>query len=260
MHLTMPTIDLVAIIILIVFICLLAFMLYGGIVIANQLQLRPIPAIQALPNLIESATETGNPIQINLGNGSISGTQSLAGLSSLAILSSLAPSVGVSSQLPIVTTGDGVSALLVQSVLHQVHQQYEQIERAPNPNHSQFTGTTPTAYAIGTALLTEKNHPQVSLHVGQLGTEAMWLSVADERQNIRNLMGSTATQAAEIPLLASENPLYPEEVFAIPAYLHPEPEKRQALQNSLVVQDIARWLVVGAILIGSLALTLQSFF
>ncbi|HUN22488.1 MAG TPA: hypothetical protein PK299_05065 [Anaerolineales bacterium] len=256
----MPTIDLVAFIALIAFIGLLAFLLYGGIVMGHQLRLRPIRAVQALPDLVESATETGSPIQINLGSGAISGTQSLAGLSSMAILASLAPSVGVSSQLPVVTTGDGVSALLAQSVLHQAHQQYEQIERAPSPNNTQFTGATPTAYAVGAALLTEKNHPQVSLHVGQLGTEAMWLSVADERQNVRNLMATTATQAAEIPLLASENALFPEEVFALPAYLHPEPEKRQALQNSLVAQDIARWVVVGTILLGSLALTLQSFF
>ena len=84
--------------------------------------------------------------------------------------------------------------------------------------------------------------------MGNFGVEAALLTDAAERQSTFMLAGSDNLTAQAVIYASAQEPLIGEEVFAAGAYV----ESNHMHTASLTVQDILRWLVIAAILIGSL--------
>jgi hypothetical protein len=74
------------------------------------------------------------------------------------------------------------------------------------------------------------------------------LTDAAERQNEFTLAASDSFAAQAVMYASAREPLIGEELFAVPAYLQSGP----VYQASLRAQDVLRWLLVAALLGGSI--------
>jgi hypothetical protein len=86
-----------------------------------------------------------------------------------------------------------------------------------------------------------------SIFIGDFGTEAALMVEAAERENSTIIAASDNLSAQSIFYATSQDPLIGEELFAAGAYTG----AGSAHEASLNVQDILRWLVILAIILGS---------
>ncbi len=83
--------------------------------------------------------------------------------------------------------------------------------------------------------------------LGDLGAEAALMTEASDREDANLIAASDNLSAQSIFYASSQDPLIGEELFAAGAYVG----AGAAHEASLNVQDILRWLIVLALLIGS---------
>jgi hypothetical protein len=108
-------------------------------------------------------------------------------------------------------------------------------------------GLAPFSYAAGTMPIVRDENVSASVVMGDLGAEAALVAESAERDN-NNLIGASDDLSAQAILFAAaEEPLIGEELFAAGAYTGAGPSH----EASLNTQDVLRWLVILAILAGS---------
>jgi len=91
--------------------------------------------------------------------------------------------------------------------------------------------------------------------MGDFGAESALLVEAAERENSDLIAASDNISAQSVFYASSEDPLIGEELFAAGAYVG----AGAAHEASLTVQDILRWLIIVAIVIGSVLKFLGAF-
>jgi hypothetical protein len=111
-----------------------------------------------------------------------------------------------------------------------------------------LTGLTPFSYAAGTVPVTRDESVSTNVFLGDFGSESALLTESAERENSSIIAASDDVSAQSVFYASSQDPLVGEELFAAGAYVG----AGAAHEASLIVQDILRWLVIVAILIGSL--------
>ena len=84
--------------------------------------------------------------------------------------------------------------------------------------------------------------------MGNFGVEVALLTDAVERENTFVLAGSDNLTAQAVIYASAQEPLIGEEIYAAGAYVESSPLH----SASLTVQDILRWLIIAAILVGAL--------
>ena len=84
--------------------------------------------------------------------------------------------------------------------------------------------------------------------IGDLGPEAGLLAEAADRENTSLIAASDDLSAQSVFFVSAQEPLIGEELFAAGAYVGSGPSH----EASLHVQDILRWLIILAIIFGSL--------
>jgi hypothetical protein len=87
-----------------------------------------------------------------------------------------------------------------------------------------------------------------NVFLGDFGAESALMVESAERENTSVIAASDNLSAQSVFYATSQDPLIGEELFAAGAYVG----AGAAHEASLIVQDILRWLVIVAILIGSL--------
>jgi hypothetical protein len=83
--------------------------------------------------------------------------------------------------------------------------------------------------------------------MGNFGVEVALLTDAVERENTFVVAGSDNLTAQALIYASAQEPLIGEEIFAAGAYV----ESGSLHSASLTVQDVLRWLVIAAILVGA---------
>jgi hypothetical protein len=90
-------------------------------------------------------------------------------------------------------------------------------------------------------------HVSTNVILGDLGAEAALLTEASDRENANLIAASDDLSAQSIFYASSQEPLIGEELFAAGAYVG----AGTAHEASLNVQDVLRWLIILAIILGA---------
>ena len=207
---------------------------------------RDIPAFTRLRQAVGLVVEDGSRLHVSLGHGALTTPQSASALAGLALLHRLANLTSAGDQPPISTSGDATLAILSQDTLQAAARTSERANF--DPTAGRLTGLTPFSYAAGAIPAIRDENVSANVLMGNFGVEVALLTDAAERENSFVLAGSDNLVAQAVIYATAQEPLIGEEVYAAGAYSEAGPLH----SASLSVQDVLRWLIIAAILVGAL--------
>jgi hypothetical protein len=208
---------------------------------------RLIDAYERLNRSVGLAVENGTRLHISLGRGSLFTARGGSALAGLAMLRRLAERTSVSDRPPIVTSGDASLAVLSQDTLHAGYRAAG-AEDQYRFSTGRLSGLTPFSYAAGALSTIHDENVSANIVMGDLGAEAALLAEGADRENTSLIAASDNLSAQSVFFASSQEPLIGEELFAAGAYVG----AGASHEASLHVQDILRWLIILAIIFGSL--------
>jgi hypothetical protein len=206
---------------------------------------RRIEAYERLNRSVGLAVENGSRLHLSLGRGNLFTARGGSALAGLAMLRRLAERTSVSDRPPVVTSGDASLAILSQDTLQSGYRAAG-AEEQYRFSTGRLTGLTPFSYAVGAIPTIHDENVSANIIIGDLGTEAALLAEASDRENTNLIAASDNLSAQSIFYAAAQEPLIGEELFAAGAYVG----AGASHDASLNVQDILRWLIILAIILG----------
>ncbi len=208
--------------------------------------LRSIEAYERLNRSVGLAVENGTRLHISLGRGNLFTTRAGSALAGLAMLRRLAERTSLSDRPPVVTSGESTLAVLSQDTLQSGYRAVG-AEDQYRFTTGRLAGLTPFSYAAGTMSTIHDESVSANIFIGDFGAESGLLAEASDRENTSLIAASDNLSAQSIFYASSQDPLIGEELFAAGAYVG----AGASHEASLNVQDILRWLIILAIMIGS---------
>jgi hypothetical protein len=242
-------IDLRGLVILGIFVA--SLLAYGAYRRRRTIVFRKLRGFEELGRSIERAVEAGERVHLSLGTGSVIGSDSGPALAGLAVLSRMAMATSMSDKPSVITAGNGPLMVLAQDSLRTGYQQVGESTRF-QLTAGRMLGPTPFSYVAGLPAILSMEDVTVHMMIGSFGAEAALAADFGERKGIFVLAGSDDVQAQSLLYATAGYPLIGEEVFAGGAYLNAGPLHHASLST----QDLVRFLLVAAILVGTL---LQTF-
>jgi hypothetical protein len=212
-----------------------------------KITLRTIQAFTHFRREVDLAVEAGKRLHISLGRGSINDLQGGAALLGLTILDRCARAASNSDRPSVVTSGDSVVTVLSQDTLQSTFGSLA-AEQRYDPTNARLSGLTPMAYAAGAMPAIHDEQVSANILAGHFGTEVALLTEAAERSRSLTVGGTDSISAQAVLYATSDEPLLGEELYASGAYLGEDVVHAASLR----MQDILRWVIVGAILLGSI--------
>jgi hypothetical protein len=212
-----------------------------------KINLRTIPVFTNMRNAIEGVVEGGKQVLLSLGSGSLNGLQGGSAFTGLQILDEVGAITSGSDDSVVATSGDGAVALLSQDALERTFPSTPDARLAAFQT-AQVSGLTPISYVVGALPLLADGSVTRNLAAGHYDGEILLLVEAGERNSISTLGGSDSLLAQSVLFPATPDVLIGEEFYAAGAYLG----KQRWRVASLFAQDVIRWTLVGAILLGIL--------
>jgi len=217
--------------------------------------LRDIPAYYRVGGAIEVAVEDGSRIHISIGRGDVLSPQGAAAMVGLSMLRKIATVASDSDHPPLASAGDGMLGILARDTIYSSYKALN-LTSGYKPNMGRVTGLTPFSFASGVMPLVFDERVSTNLMIGSFGTEAALITSAGERSQARTLAATDNLPGQVVMYAATQDPLIGEELYAGGAYL----DVGKMHEASLHTQDIARWVISGAILVSALAGILKGLF
>jgi hypothetical protein len=217
-------------------------------------KLRVIPALTRLYRAVGLSVEDGTRLLIGLGNTSLLTGHAGAPLAGLGMLRQLTERTSLSDQPPVAVAGEAPLALLAQDTLEAGYRaagagEYYQ------PTTGRVAGLTPFSATAGTIPILGDESVSTAIFMGHYGVDAGLLADAAERENALAVGASDDLAGQAVWFAAAPETLIGEELFAASAYIGGTP----AQTASLSAQDILRWVIIAALVVGS-ALKLLGLF
>ena len=209
--------------------------------------LRLIEAYERLNRAVGLAVENGTRLHISLGRGNFFTSRAGSALAGLAMLRRLSERTSVSDRPPVVTSGDASLSILSQDTL-QAGYRAAGAQDQYRFTTGRLTGLTPFSYAAGALPAIHDENVSANIVIGDLGAESALLAEAADRENTSLIAASDALSAQSVFFATAQDPLVGEELFAAGAYVG----AGASHEASLHVHDILRWIVILAIILGSL--------
>ncbi len=213
----------------------------------EKINLRSIQAFTHFRRQVDLAVEAGKRLHISLGRGTINDLQGGAALISLTILDQCAIAGSNSDRPPVTTSGDGVVNILSQDTLQTTYRSLA-AEQSYDPTNARLTGLTPMAFAAGAMPTIHDESVSANILAGHFGTEVALLTEAGERSHSLTVAGSDSIPAQAVLFATADEPLLGEELYAAGAYL----AGGAVYTASIRMQDILRWVLIGAMGIGAI--------
>jgi hypothetical protein len=241
-------IDLLALLFLLLFVVFFILFTYRATRGARVL-LRPNRLYARFLNLAAQAVETGRPIHLGMGIGSLSGgiganVGTAESFVALAVFATLADRARGAVQPLQGTTADGTVLAAALGIVHRRDAQDGQTGPALN-KAVRFYGPDPLAYAAGVRqTLAERRH-LANVLLGYLGAEGLWIAETNIKNTPAQLGGTTPPASSALLAMSLDQMVIGEDVFAAGAYLG-----RIAHLGSLVTQDLMRIVIILSILVG----------
>lgn len=208
--------------------------------------LRVIDAYERLNKAVGVAVENGTRLHISLGRGNLFTARGGSALAGLAMLRRLTERTSVSDRPPIVTSGDASLTVLSQDTLQSGYRTAS-AEDQYRFSTGRLTGLSPFSYAAGTMPVIRDENVSTNIFIGDFGNEAALLTEEADRENSNLIAASDNLSAQAIFYASAQDPLVGEELFAAGAYVG----AGASHEASLNAQDILRWLIILAIIIGA---------
>jgi hypothetical protein len=212
-----------------------------------KITLRSIQAFSHFRRQVDLAVEAGKRLHISLGRGTVNDLQGGASLIGLTILDQCARAASNSDRPSVVTSGDSVVTVLSQDTLQSTYRSLA-IEQRYDPSNARLSGLTPMAYAAGAMPAIHDEQTSVNILAGHFGTEVALLTEAGERSHSLTVGGTDSISAQSVLYATADEPLLGEELYAAGAYLGEDAVHKASLQ----AQDILRWVLIGAIILGAI--------
>jgi hypothetical protein len=162
----------------------------------------------------------------------------------VSVLDRIARSTAASDRPPVASSGESMLAVLSQDTLRGAS---SFMGADFDPSYGQLTGLTPFAYAAGTVALIHDEEMGANLLFGSFGDEIALITEAGDRSESLTLAGTDNLSGQAVLYATAQQPLIGEETYAAGAYMG---AGRMHLA-SLVAQDILRWVIILALLVGA---------
>jgi hypothetical protein len=240
--------DIVALLFLLLFVAFFLLFTYRA-KRGARLHLRQNRLYARLLNLAAQAVETGKPIHLGMGSGSLgSGMGSNVGTAesfvALAVFATLADRARGAVRPLQATTADGAVLAAALGIVHRRNAQNGPARLALN-KAVRFYGPAPLAYAAGVRqTLAEEKH-LANVLLGHLGAEGLWIAETNSGNTPAQLGGTTPPASSALLAVSLDQMVLGEDLFAAGAYLG-----RIAHLGSLVTQDLMRVVIILSILVG----------
>jgi hypothetical protein len=208
---------------------------------------RDIASFRQIRRAVSMVVEDGSRLHISLGRGSLLTPFGAVALAGLSMLRQLGETTSLSDRPPISTTGDPVINLLAQETLRTAQEAVDR-DKAFDATQGRITGMTPFSYVAGAMPYIRDDQVSTNVLIGNYGVEVALLAEAAEREGAAVIAASDYLPAQAVLFVATPSPLIGEELFAAGAYQ----QAGNFHSASLRVQDIFRWVIIVAILIGIL--------
>src|SRR5512143_4338364 len=206
---------------------------------------RAIPALTRLYRAIGLSVEDGTRLLVSLGNSSLLTGNAGAPLAGLGLLRHLTERTSLSDRPPVAVAGDTPLALLAQDTLEAGYQGAGAVEYY-QPTTGRVAGLTPFSAAAGTIPILSDESVSAAVFMGHYGVEAGLLADAAERENALAVGASDDLAGQAVWYASAPETLIGEELFAASAYIGGTP----AQTASLTVQDVLRWIIILALILG----------
>ena len=213
--------------------------------------LRALPAFDELRRAIERAVEAGQRVHLSLGTGTLIGGDSGPALAGLTALAQTAEVTLESDRPVVVSSGDGAVAAASQDALRGASARLGAADRF-QWTRARMLGPTPYSYVATLPGMLDAERVSVHILLGHFGNEGALAADMGARQRAFVLAGSDAVPVQALFYATADQPLIGEETFAAGAYLGAGAAHRASLR----VQDMLRFILIIAIVVGTLLATL----
>ncbi len=214
---------------------------------------RPLPAFETLRSALGRGAETGRPIHISPGAGSLANPTNFAEtVGGLLAAERVVNEAALKGAPVIVSSGDAVSHLALRGILRQA---YKRAGRAHDYNPAVIellAHQNPTAYSTGVMTLYGREKIEASQLIGSFRQEFLLFGEEGAKRNIPQIMGATSMNALPVMMLTTPATLIGEEVFAAEAYLSDAAEPKARLMTQDILRTVIILLIIGGLIYNSL--------
>jgi Domain of unknown function (DUF6754) len=231
------------------FFLLLTVLLRAFVRSRRGIPLRPLTGYSAVPRQQGRSIETGQGLHISLGTSGVGGADTASTLAGLAVLETLTDEAVASDSPPTVTVSDPTTLILAQDALRRAYVRQHNAS-AYDPRSVRFVAAAPIPYAAAVMDILAHEEMAVNIMIGAFGAEAALIVEEGARQNATQIVGTSDVGTLPLVYPSSDHLLVGEEMYVSGAYVGPN----TAYLSSLMTQDIFRWIIVAAILVGAFLL------
>jgi hypothetical protein len=250
---TLPVLGEVEHVLGLMFLIAAGLILIGFYVLTRQglkPDLRPLSGYEAMLDQVGQAVESGGRVHVSLGTNSMIGEDTGVTLAGLAILDVISDASAISDRAPVATTTDPTTLPVMSDTIRRGYRQMGTLHRYES-TAARLVALDSMALAAGATSIIADDQVQANVLAGSLGMEAALMAEAGQRKRIPQVFASDRLQAQATGLTMADHTLIGEEMFVARAYLEQDP----STTASVLTQDILRWIVIGAIGVGSLLAT-----
>ncbi|MFO7941959.1 MAG: DUF6754 domain-containing protein [Bacillota bacterium] len=214
---------------------------------------RPIPGLDVLREVVGRATEMGRPVFMTPGGGDVTDASSVETLAGLAILDEVA-SLTAEYDIPLRVTVRRPNIFpIAQEIVQQSYLRAGKPE-AVTDEMVQFLSDVQFAWASGTLSIIRREKCAVAIMTGFFQAESLLLAEGSNQVGAVVLSGSARLYQIPFFVAASDYTLIGEELLVAGAYLSENPVQL----GSLAGQDVAKVLSATLLLIGAVLATVGS--
>lgn len=202
---------------------------------------RPLPALDTVRSALARGAETGRPIHISPGGGTVGyRTTTAETVVGLLAVERVAVEAARNGAPLLVSSGDAVAHLALRGSLPRTYRRAGQPQDYHSDNVQMLAHQDSTAYVTGVMTIYGRQQLEASQLVGSFGQEFLLCGEDGAQRGIPQVAGATSTAALPVMLLTTPDTLLGEEVFAAEAYLTDE----RIASARLRAQDALRFVVV----------------
>src|SRR5690606_4570535 len=208
--------------------------------------LRPLPAYDAMPQIVGAAIEADRPMMVSFGNAGLGGNSTLLTLASAELFYQVDQPATAGTVSPILAVSDTSALPLGYGTLRRAYQSRGRIERYKGSGVRWFpSGNRSLAFA--SALTATMSSDQVSgnVLVGSHGMEMALILDASMRRRLASVAASDQLEGQAVAWALSERPLIGEEMFVAGAYLG---DSATQLGSVIALDTLRGVLIVGIVI------------
>ncbi|NDJ52029.1 MAG: hypothetical protein GYB68_02965 [Chloroflexi bacterium] len=218
------------------------------------IKLRPIRAYDNFDTMVAQAVESGGRVHISLGNNTLYQDDTAATLASLSIMDDVVETAAISDRAPIITTAQATTQPLASDVMRRAYNRRDRSEQFERERAAVRLAALDDGVALAGAVSStiHDDNVQANILMGSFGPEVALMAETGHRHGIPQAIGSDQLEGQVIAYAMADHSLVGEELLVAPGYLTPD---NASAQSAIAVQDILRWVVIGAIILGALLRT-----